>query len=321
MKSADDLLPLTAEGLVDIPRDKPALVAVSGGCDSVVLLHLLQRAGFLRLIVAHFHHGLRGASADHDAAFVKTLAVRLGLTFVGGRGDTRARARKHGESQEEAARALRRAFLARTARKHDATVIFLAHHANDAAETILFHLARGGGTRGLSALRPRSPLDNTGLVLVRPLLPFRRSEIENYAAANQIAFCTDETNASRTHTRNRLRQEVVPALAQAVGFDPVPPMARAASILAAEDDWLESLVAEEAALSLLDTRAIASMHPARQRRLLRAWLQNQIGLAVDSAVVERAKKLATTTATPAKINLPAGRHLRRRAGKLFVETP
>lgn len=321
MKNAADLLPRLAASLADIPRDAPALVAVSGGCDSVVLLDLLRRVEFTRLVVAHFHHGLRGAEASRDAAFVKALAARLKLPFEGGRGDTRARARRKKESLEEAARVLRRAFLARAARKHGAATVFLAHHANDVAETLLFHLARGSGARGLSVLRPRAPLDATGLVLARPLLSFCRADIEAYAGVRRLAFRTDESNASREHTRNRLRHDVIPVLAEAVGFDPVPPMARAAAILAAEDDWLESLVAAEAAQPVLAARAIAAMHPARQRRLLRAWLRAQTGLAADSAAIERARRLAATTAPPAKINLPGGRHLRRRAGTLFVETP
>ena len=321
MRKAAELLPRFTAGLADVPRAAPVIAAVSGGCDSVVLLDLLRRANFKNIVVAHLHHGLRGEGADHDAAFVRESAAKQKMIFECGLGDTRARARRKKESPEEAARALRRDFLARVAGKHGAAAVFLAHHAGDTAETLLFHLARGSGLRGLAALRPRAPLDGTGIILVRPMLGFGRGEIERYAAARRLEFCTDETNTSREHTRNRRRHDVVPALAAAVEFDPVPAMARAAEILAAEDDWLESIVAAEASAAVLDTRALAAMPAARQRRLLRAWLRARTGKETDFAMVERARRLAASVSAPAKMNLPGGHHLRRRAGELFVERP
>ena len=321
MEQPRDLLPRFLAAVADVGRAAPAVVAVSGGRDSVALLDLLGRSEFKNLAVAHFHHGLRAAPADADAAFVRDLAARCGLPFILGRGDTRARARKMGESLEEAARALRRAFLARAARKHGATTVFLGHHAGDVAETLLFHLARGSGPRGMSALRACAALDGTGIDLVRPLLGFGPDEIARYAATRGLEFHTDETNASRAHTRNRLRHDVLPALAEAVGFDPVPPMARAAAILADEDAWLEELVADDARPHVLSTRALAAMPAARQRRVLRAWLRRCAGGEADFATVERARQIALSSAPPAKINLPRGHHLRRRAGQLFVEAP
>jgi len=320
MKTAGDLLPRFLAGLADLPRNAPALVSVSGGCDSVVLLDLLRRARFRRLVVAHFHHGLRGAAAEADAQFVEALARQHRRPVVVGRGRTRARAAKHKESVEEAARALRRAFLASTAKQHRAATIFLAHHAGDVAETMLFHLARGGGRRGLTSLRPRAPLENSEAVLARPLLGFTRTEIEAYAKARRLAFRTDESNASRDHTRNRLRHDVLPALAAAVGFAPELPMARAAVILADEEDWLESLVAAEARAASLHTRVLRDLPPAAQRRLLRAWLRQRTGLEVDFATTETARSLALSKGSPAKINLPGARHLRRSAGQIFIET-
>lgn len=321
MEQPRDLLPRFLAAADGLDRAAPAIVAVSGGRDSVALLDLLLRAGFQNLAVAHFHHGLRGATAEADADFARAIAARRGLSFRLGRGDTRARARKMGESLEEAARALRRAFLARAARKHGASAVFLGHHAGDAAETLLFHLARGSGPRGMSALRTRAALDGTGIALLRPMLGFTPDEIARYADARRLEFRTDETNASRTHTRNRLRRDVLPALAEAVGFDPVPPMARAAAILADEDAWLDDLIADDARPDVLSTRALAAMPAARQRRVLRAWLRRRAGCEADFATVERARLLAQSSAPPAKMNLPRGHHLRRRAGQLFVEAP
>jgi tRNA(Ile)-lysidine synthase len=320
MKKAADLLPRFLRRVGAKDKKVPAIVGVSGGVDSVVLLDLLQRAGFAKVFVAHFHHGLRGKDADRDAEFVRELAKGAGAKFVLGRGKTRARAKLTKASIEEAARALRREFFAHAARKHGATVVFLAHHAGDVAETILFHLARGGGRRGLGSLRSESDLIE-GVVIKRPLLAFTRAEIEAYAKVRELRWREDKSNRSREFTRNRLRHDVFPALARAVGHDPVPVMARAGGILAAEDEWMESLVSAEARAVQLDVRALRSKPVAHQRRLLRAWLRHRMAKDIDFEAVERAREVALSDARPAKTNLPDGHHLRRRVGKLFVEKP
>jgi tRNA(Ile)-lysidine synthase len=318
MKKAADLLPRFVRRLGARPKDKPVIVGVSGGCDSAVLLDLLQRAGFGKLVVAHLHHGLRGKEADRDAEFVRELAKNADTKFVLGRGKTRARAKRTKASIEEAARALRREFFAHAARKHGAPVVFLAHHAGDAAETMLFHLARGGGRRGLGSLRAEADLVE-GIVIVRPLLAFTRAEVEKYGKARKLAWREDKSNASREFTRNRLRHDVMPRLAKAVGHDPVPVMARAGEILAAEEEWLAGLVADEARSTQLEVRALRRMHVAHQRRLLRAWLRARTGDETDFETIERARELALSNDKPAKMNLPRAHHLRRSAGKLFVE--
>lgn len=318
MKAAD-LLPRFVRRLGAVAPERTAIVGVSGGLDSVVLLDLLRRADCGKLVVAHFHHGLRGKEADRDAAFVRQLAEKAGSVFMLGRGRTRARATKNKESLEEAARILRRKFFARAAAKHRAATIFLAHQADDAAETMLFHLARGTGRRGLGSLRGEAPLEKSPAVIVRPLLAFTRGEIAAYAKARRLAWREDKSNASREFTRNRIRRDVLPALARAVGHDPVPAMARAAEILASEEEWLESLVADEARGVQLDVRAFRGKTPAHQRRLLRAWLAHRTGGAVDFETIEAARALASSDRPPAKLNLPRRHHLRRRAGRLFVE--
>jgi len=320
MKKAADLLPRFLRGVGAKLKKAPAIAGVSGGVDSVVLLDLLQRAGFSKVVVAHFHHGLRGKEADRDAEFVGKLAESGGARFVLGQGQTRARAKKNKESLEQAARELRRKFFARTAKQHGATVVFLAHHAGDAAETMLFHLARGGGRRGLGSLRAEADLIE-GIVIMRPLLAFTRAEIKTYAEARPLRWREDESNRSADFTRNRLRQAVLPALQRAVGHDPVPVMARAGEILAAEDEWMESLVAAEARAAQLDVRVLRRQPAARQRRLLRAWLRAHTGNEIDFETIERARELLLSNDQPAKTNLPRGEHLRRRAGKLFLEKP
>ena len=320
MKKAADLLPRFLRRVGAKGKNQSAIVGVSGGVDSVVLLNLLQRAGFTKIVVAHFHHGLRGKEADRDAEFVGKLAQSYALKMALGRGQTRMRAAQQKESIEEAGRELRRAFFLRTARKHGAKVVFLAHHAGDAAETMLFHLARGGGRRGLGSLRTASDLSE-GIVIMRPLLAFTRAEIEAYAKVRKLRWREDKSNRSREFTRNRLRHDVFPALARAVGHDPVPVMARTGEILAAEDEWMESLVAGEARPAQLDVRTLRRKPVAHQRRLLRAWLRQRMAKDIEFETIERVREVALSNDQPAKTNLPGGHHLRRRAGKLFVEKP
>ena len=318
MRKAADLLPRFVRRLGARPKGRPALVGVSGGVDSVVLLDLLQRAGCAQPIVAHFHHGLRGKEADRDAELVRDLAKSCDAKFVPGRGNPRLRAKKVKSSLEEAARELRREFFARAAKKHGARLVFLAHHAGDAAETMLFHLARGGGRRGLGSLRAEADLIED-VVIVRPLLAFTREEIQAHAKARKLRWREDKSNYSGEFTRNRVRHKVLPVLRRAVGHDPVPVMARAGEILAAEDEWMESLVAEEAGAARLDVRAFRRKPLAHQRRLLRAWMRARTGNEVDFATIDRARAVALSNDQPAKTNLPRGQFLRRRAGKLFIE--
>ena len=319
MKKAAELLPRFLRRIGTVSPAPCALVGVSGGIDSVVLLDLLQRAGFPKLVVAHFHHGLRGKAADRDEQFVRQLADSAGARFVCRRGQARARAAQNKESLEEAARELRRRFFARAAAEHNAATVFLAHHAGDAAETLLFHLARGAGRRGLGSLRGEAPLEKSQATIVRPLLGFTRDEITAYARARQLTWREDKSNASRAFTRNRLRHDVLPALAKAVGFDPAPALARTAEILAAEEEWIEGIVAPEADSGQLDLRTLRGKPLAHQRRLLRAWLAARTATSMDFETIEAARQLALSGGQPAKLNLPRGNHLRRRAGKLFVE--
>lgn len=184
-------------------RGQTVTCAVSGGCDSVVLLHLLQAQRetlSIDLRAAHFNHGLRKA-ADDDEAFVKALCERLQVPLTVGRGDVLACAEEKKLSTEEAARHLRYAFL-----MAQEGLIAVAHHADDQVETVLLNLLRGTGLRGLCAMERQSGR------LVRPLLQTGRGAIEVYAAAHGLAYCTDETNLEDDALRNRLRHHVVPLL-------------------------------------------------------------------------------------------------------------
>ncbi|MBQ9968796.1 MAG: tRNA lysidine(34) synthetase TilS [Oscillospiraceae bacterium] len=186
-------------------RGRTVTCAVSGGGDSVALLHLLRENKetlSIDLRAAHFHHGLR-ETADRDEAFVRDLCAQWGIELDVGRGDTLAYAGAEGLSVEEAARKLRYDFLLRRE-----GLIALAHHGDDQVETVLLNLLRGTGLRGLCAMERQSGR------LVRPLLSVSRAEIEAYLAAHDLPRCLDETNDEDDALRNRLRHHVIPLLKQ-----------------------------------------------------------------------------------------------------------
>jgi len=225
-----------------VSREERALVAVSGGVDSMVLLDVLARLQDrlgLRLHVAHVHHGLRGKAADRDAAFVVAEAARRGLAASVCRLDPAERRR--GESVEMWARAARYACLDAITARVRASRIAVAHTLDDQAETVLLHLLRGTGPRGLAgipAVRRR---------ILRPLLTVSRAEVEAYAAARGLAFRTDASNASDAYLRNRIRHHLLPLLAKEYNPRIVESLA-ALAVLMRED---ESALADQAASLLV----------------------------------------------------------------------
>jgi tRNA(Ile)-lysidine synthase len=192
------------------------LIAVSGGLDSMVLLHLLARlapAHGWRLAVAHFNHQLRGRSSDADQRLVERTAKQLGLPFIAACADVRSHASARGESIEMSARALRHGFLAQTALRRKNRVIALAHHADDQVELFFLRLLRGAGVEGLAGMRWRNPSPaNSRVTLVRPLLAESKAALQAWAAREKIAFREDATNAQLDIRRNRVRHELLPLL-------------------------------------------------------------------------------------------------------------
>ena len=213
------------------------LCAVSGGADSVYLLHrcLEGAAGHgYAVCAAHYDHGLRGEESARDSRFVADMCRGLGVECLTGRGDVRSYARERRLGTEEAARELRYAFLQEAAGKMGAQLIATAHNAGDNAETMLLALARGAGLRGLGGIPPRRGN------IVRPMLAVTRAEVEEYLAARGIAHVEDSTNALDDYARNRLRHHVLPLLRELnPRFDTAA--ARAAALLRADEDFLESL--------------------------------------------------------------------------------
>src|SRR5947208_846559 len=251
------------------PPDARYLIGVSGGRDSVALLHWLIDLGYKKLIVCHLNHQLRGRSSDADARFVQKLVGRYNEKLVGqalrlpgaGRGkrsarpamqmpridfeegaaNVRALAKKKKMSIETTARDARYSFFAKAAKRHGCRTIFLAHHADDLVETFLFNLFRGAGLTGLAAIREVSTrrIDDVDLTIVRPLLGLWRNEIDNYVRQHRLKFREDASNKNLTPIRNRIRRRLIPDLEKSLGRNIRRSIWRAATIAADEEDWID----------------------------------------------------------------------------------
>jgi tRNA(Ile)-lysidine synthase len=292
-----------ARGLLD--ASSRTLVALSGGPDScALLLALLEVAADGRLprpvAAAHFHHGMRGADADADAAFAASLCARFGLPCSIGIGAVPAERRRakgrERRSPHDAARHSRYAFLRAAAAEFGADVIATAHTADDQAETVLLRVLRGAGTEGLTGIPPERPLA-PGLRVVRPLLNARRADVEAYCRDRGVTPRRDPSNDSVSYARSRVRR-LLPDLAR--DFNPRigDALVRLAEIAAADADllreWTDALWARAATLSPrrveLDAGLLRAEHPALRRRILLRALRHA---AADGAVVAAADDAAT----------------------------
>lgn len=282
------------------------LVAVSGGRDSMALLHWLIASGCRKLIVCHLDHGLRETSAA-EAEFVVAHAHVLSLPAYVARVEVAPR--------EEAARDARYRFFASIAKHHDCAHVVLAHHADDQVETFLFNLLRGGP----SAMQPRSErvVDGVKLTLFRPLLAVWREEIDAYIAQHCVAFCEDESNADPRFTRNRLRHESIPALSAAMGRDVRRAIWRAAEILGAEDEFLSAQPALANLPAELEVEVVRALPLALRRRFIHGWLVSRGVSSIGFDEVEAVLRLLTSRV--AKVNLPGNLCARRRAKRIFLD--
>ncbi|MEA1871974.1 MAG: tRNA lysidine(34) synthetase TilS, partial [Chloroflexota bacterium] len=311
-----------------IPRKELVVVGVSGGADSVCLLHVLakwrKRLG-IKLHIAHLNHQLRGAESEAEAGYVSTLADSLGIPITIDREDVAAYRIERNLSVEEAARELRYAFLARVAREVGANRIAIGHTRDDQVETILMHILRGTGITGLCGLAPCSPMayDSQGmslqgkrsnLLVIRPLLDITREETTMYCQEHQLAPHIDSSNLSLSFFRNRLRLHLLPLLRQYnPGLDQA--LLRLADI-AKEDSALieqqafglwDEVARQENNAIYLDKKQVASLPIALQRQLLRAAVTKLAGDArdIEASHIEAARSLLNKPASK-RISLPHG---------------
>jgi tRNA(Ile)-lysidine synthase len=271
-----------------VGREK-LLVAVSGGPDSVCLLHILrklQKELDIELHVAHLNHQLRGAESDADAEYVKSLANRLGIPAAVESCDVMAYRSQHRLSLEEAAREVRYSFLAHTAAETGAVRVAVGHTADDHVETIIMHLLRGSGTRGLRGLLPVNNWRSAGynLIIVRPLLELTREETTAYCRRHRLSPRADTSNLSTEPFRNRIRQQLLPQL-QSYNPQVAEALLRTARIAAADLAFIDKEVAQlrdkvahaEKGSIVIDKKEFSALPPALKRHLLRAALESLLG--------------------------------------------
>ena len=221
-----------------INKNERVLVGLSGGADSVALLHVLLKIapemGF-ELCAAHLNHGIRGAEAYHDQRFVEELCKGLGVPLVCEELDIPGIARLEGKTLEQAAREKRYEFFHRAAKELGADKIAVAHHMDDQAESIMLHLIRGSGLKGLMGMEPA--YGN----IIRPLLWARRREIEEYAADNGLKYCTDSTNLERDASRNRIRLDLIPYIQDNLNPCFVEGLCSMGELLRQDEEYLDGL--------------------------------------------------------------------------------
>ena len=278
------------------------LVAFSGGLDSTVLLHLLHFRGDLavRPHAAHFDHRMRAGSGA-DAEWARGVCRAWDIPLTIGRAAEPPRS-------EEAARTARYDFLFQCAAEVGAVGILTAHHADDQAETVLFRIVRGTGIHGLAGIPRRG---RSGIL--RPLLPFWREELEDYARAERIRWRTDPTNETLGPARNRIRHQLIPAIETTIA----PRVRRSLVSLAAlaresEAGWRavvsdagRDCIRQESGALFLERKRLAGYHPAVATRVLRDALQ-RVGIVLDRAGTRSALQFITDASSGREMCLPDG---------------
>jgi len=287
------------------------LVAVSGGVDSMVLLHVLLELASehgWKIAVAHFNHRLRGRDSDADEKLVLETAKNMQLRVVVDAADVKARAAKSGQSIEMAARELRHAFFAHAAKKLKIKTIALAHHADDQVELFFLRLLRGASVEGLAGMRWRnaSPADKS-IHAVRPLLNVSRKELEAFAHEHLIRWREDKTNVSTDFLRNRVRRELIPLLEKQYQTGVRNNILRLTELLRAESEF----VAAAATDALVRRPAFNKLPIALQRRVLQRQLF-ELGLSADFVTIE---SLRLNSGKTVEVN-PAIRIMRDELGRV-----
>jgi tRNA(Ile)-lysidine synthase len=316
--------------------DESVVVGVSGGPDSVALLHLICSLSgtpgwTLRPHVAHLNHRLRGAESEADASFVADLARSLKLPFTVDSVDVAMEAEAGGVSVEQAGRDARLAFMERVCLTTGSAAVALGHHGDDNAETVLHRIVRGTGFRGLVGIRPVRPLrEGSHVRLVRPLLPFRRAELEAYLRDRSIAYRQDETNTSDAYTRNRIRNEVLPLLRQRLNPQVDDALIRLAEQAQGLDDFLTEtaqrmlesiIISQDGSQVVLHSEGLARKARLVQTQVIReALLRLGVGEAdLTYGHLNAVADLAAGQEGSRGIHLPGGVRASRRYARLVLE--
>jgi len=314
-----------------IPAGASVLVAVSGGPDSVALLHVLVQRDFAwrpaRVAVGHVNHGLRGAESDEDAAFVKRLAETWGVRCFETRLPQGSLSQKRDAVAPEAdARHLRYEALRDLAAQAKADAIAVAHTADDQAETVLFRLVRGAGLRGLGGIRSRAKVQ--GSRLIRPLLDVTREQVHEYLARHGVPYREDSSNASLEATRNYLRHEVIPRLQGRVNPAVREALLRQSALFRDADEYMETearrmlplvVMSARPGEMVLDARPLAEYPKLLRSYIFRCVLHDLDGIRreLSATHVDVLHSLATQSRGRAA-DFPMGIHVRRERGRIVV---
>ena len=302
-------------------------VAVSGGADSVALLLLLldlrSELGIV-LSVAHVNHKLRGEESDADERFVAELAQQHRLEL---HSTAAPLPPTQNSGVEAAARKLRYDFFRQIARENRVSKTATAHTLDDQAETVLLRLLRGTGIRGLSGIHPRLILSEAGNKqerplgeVVRPLLTFRRAELQDFLRQQRQTWREDSTNLELSFLRNRVRHTLLPALNENFGSSTIPNLADLAEIARAEEEhWKLAHPEIHVQTDSIDIATLLSLPLASQRRLIRAWLETHAPAAgVSFHQIEDILNLALSSAGKT-LDLPSDYQVRRTRDRLCLE--
>jgi tRNA(Ile)-lysidine synthase len=300
-----------------LPGDR-VIVAFSGGADSVCLLVILNELKDelgISLKAVHVHHGLRGQEADRDSEYAKELAMSLSLPFSCAHVDVTGYAREHRLSVEEAGRHLRYEILEQERLNFGGNKIAVAHHKDDQAETILYHLFRGTGLKGLGGIRPERDR------IVRPLLTVGKGEILAYLEEKRISYCEDSTNSHHDYARNRIRGILLPIIKEQINARAADNIIHAGEMAAKADEYLEKqaqgILKEWGSLewdendtlisSKIQTKGLISEEDILITYVIRAMIRMVLGSMKDISMihVESTKALLDSPAGK-QINLPGG---------------
>jgi tRNA(Ile)-lysidine synthase len=313
------------------------LVAVSGGPDSVALLHVLnglREELHLSLEAAHLQHGIRGADAADDAQFVRRLAERLKLPFHLKELNLPHLKTEAGKGNlEELARAERYKFFAAVAAERGLGKIATAHTQDDQAETVLMWLLRGCGMTGLGGMSPVRrvlPADGAAkeLVVIRPFLEVSKAEILRYLEAREISYRRDATNSDLSLLRNWIRLELLPVLESRAGARLSARLSRQAELFRDENEYLDALAAHDlremqrlSGREGLNRREFVCRHPAMQRRVMRLWIAQTRGhlRAIDHVHIEKLVRLIAWGPPQARLPIPGGWELVTEYGIVRLE--
>ncbi len=257
------------------------LVGVSGGADSVTLIHVLYEIApifSLKLGIAHLNHSLRKNESDDDAGFVNALSKKLNLPCFIEKKDVTKYKTENKLSVEEAGRRMRYAFFEDIAIKEGFNKIALGHTANDNAELVLMYLLRGSGPLGISGIPPlRGGLKNN-LLIIRPLIKTLRPEIEGYISCKGLSHIIDKSNMDEKYLRNKIRHNLIPHLNKNYNSKIVETLNRLASIVRSENEWMEeelaadikkTIIKEEPDKIVCSVSEIKALHPAARNRISR----------------------------------------------------